>query len=306
MTSKFSQNEPADADGRAEVADVFGGSEVGARLVSALADGPGGHRKLAEFVLRNPIRASVQSIEDLAVVTGVSAPTVSRFARRLGYAGFAELKTALAATVQTLVDPVAKLSAQLQRADREPGSGDMLTVIQDQVARLDASSVGVKVAEIAALVTKARHVHVMGFGLSAHVAGLLVLGLQPFHPAVSGVVEFGGTEVAAGRLMAVGPDDLLIAISFPRYAKDAIRLLRYARDRRATTVAITDSPASPLAAGADAAVFAPAEHPTLSSSYAAAVAVVETLIATVMLSDPANAERAALLGDAISGYLQPV
>jgi DNA-binding MurR/RpiR family transcriptional regulator len=205
--------------------------------------------------------------------------------------------------VQALLDPVAKLTAQLQRGAREPASGDMLTIIQAQVARLDAGRIGAQVGAVARLIAGARHVHVMGFGLSAHVAGLLVLGLQPFHPGVNAVVEFGGTEVAAGRLMAIGSDDLLVALSFPRYAKDAVRLCRYARDRGAKVVAITDSPASPLAAGADAVIFAPAEHPALSSSYTAAVAVIETLISAVMLSDPANAERAALLGDAISGYL---
>ena len=50
------------------------------------------------------------------------------------------------------------------------------------------------------------------------------------------VVEFGGTEVAAGRLMNIGPKDLLIAISFPRYA----------RDRCAHVIALTDSMAPPL------------------------------------------------------------
>jgi DNA-binding MurR/RpiR family transcriptional regulator len=67
--------------------------------------------------------------------------------------------------------------------------------------------------------------------------------------------------------------------------------------------ALTDSAASPLVPLADIVMLAPAEHPTLSSSMVAAVAIAETLVATVMLSDPANAERAALLDEAISGYL---
>ncbi len=61
------------------------------------------------------------------------------------------------------------------------------------------------------------------------------------------VVEYGGTEVAAGRLMNLERADALIAISFPRYAADAIHLTRYARDRGAHITALTDSIASPLA-----------------------------------------------------------
>ena len=81
-----------------------------------------------------------------------------------------------------------------------------------------------------------------------NLAALLALDLQPFCRQAINVVEFGGTEVAAGRLMNIGPKDLLIAISFPRYASDAVMLTRYARDRCAHVIALTDSMASPLTA----------------------------------------------------------
>ena len=42
----------------------------------------------------------------------------------------------------------------------------------------------------------------------------------------------------------------MIAISFPRYSKKAAKALRYASSRGMTAIAITDSPQSPLAAGA--------------------------------------------------------
>ncbi len=282
---------------------VLSRTPLGLRLTDVMAKGSPGHRKLAEFILRQPIRVSALSIEDLAKATGVSAPTISRFARELGPGGFAELRSAVAEAMQALLDPVAKLRLQLSQQGGQPRGGDMLGAIQLQVQQLDAGLIEWQTAEIARQMSSARHVHVMGFGLSAHVAALLVLGLQPFCPGVSGVVEYGGTEVAAGRLMGIGPEDVLIAITFPRYASDVVRLARYARDRGARVFAITDSEASPLMPLAGMALLAPAEHPTLSSSMAAAVAIAETLVATVMLSDPANAERAAMLGDAIGAYL---
>jgi DNA-binding MurR/RpiR family transcriptional regulator len=205
--------------------------------------------------------------------------------------------------MQTLLDPVAKLRLQLAQSGDQPRGTEMLVAIQNQLHQIDAGLVAWQTAAIARAIAGARHVHVMGFGLSAHVAALIVLGLQPFCASVSGVVEFGGTEVAAGRLMNIGPEDVLIAVTFPRYASDVVRLARYARDRGAKVFALTDSAASPLAPLADIVLLAPAEHPTLSSSMVAAVAIAETLVATVMLSDSANAERAALLDEAISGYL---
>jgi DNA-binding MurR/RpiR family transcriptional regulator len=278
-------------------------TSLGTRLSAFMASGSTAQRRLAEYILRHPIRVSALSIDDLAQATGVSAPTISRFAKELAFGGFAELRIAVADAMQALLDPVAKLRLQLELAGSPARSGDMLVTIQEQVQRLDAPMIVAQVTAIAKAVVKARAVYVMGFGLSSHVAALLVLGLQPFCANVTTVVDFGGTEVAAGRLMGTGPDDVLIAITFPRYAKDVVNLSRYARDRGAKIFALTDSAASPIAPLADITLIAPSDHPTLSSSMTAAVAVVETLVATVMLSDPANAEKAAQLGEAIGAYL---
>jgi DNA-binding MurR/RpiR family transcriptional regulator len=282
---------------------IFSATPLGARLASLMDEGSPGQRKLAEFILRNPIRVAALSIEDLARATGVSAPTISRFARELDLGGVAGMRAAVAEATQSLLDPVAKLRLQLDRTGDAARGGEMLRAIQMRVQQLDAATIAGQSDALAREIAAARHVHVMGFGLSAHVAALLVLGLQPFCPNVAGVVEYGGTEVAAGKLMGIGPEDMLIAVTFPRYASDVVSLTRYAKDRGARIVALTDSPASPLAPLADVLLLAPSDHPTLSSSMVAAVAVVETLIAAAMLSDPANAGKAAMLGEAIGGYL---
>jgi DNA-binding MurR/RpiR family transcriptional regulator len=116
-------------------------------------------------------------------------------------------------------------------------------------------------------------------------------------------VEFGGTEVAAGRLMNVGGGDLLIVISFPRYASDAVQLAAYARNRGAEVLAITDSPASPLSRVAHRVLLASSAHPILSSSLAAAVLVIEALLTAMMTSSRENVVAAAKLTEAISAYL---
>jgi DNA-binding MurR/RpiR family transcriptional regulator len=294
---------PADDAPPMERTSVFSGTPLGARLAGLAAEGSPGQRRLAAFILRNPIRVAALSIEELARATEVSAPTISRFARETGLGGFADLRGGVAQAVQTLLDPVAKLKLQLDKTGDAARGREMLQAIQMRVQQLDAAVIAAQAEAVARDIASARNVHVMGFGLSAHVAALLVLGLQPFCRSVSGVVEFGGTEVAAGKLMGIGPQDRLIAITFPRYASDVVSLARYAKDRGARVIAITDSAASPLAPFADSVLLAPSDHPTLSSSMVAAVAVVETLIAAVMLSEPANAEKAAMLGDAIGRYL---
>ncbi len=103
--------------------------------------------------------------------------------------------------------------------------------------------------------------------------------------------------------MNLAAGDVLIAISFPRYAADAVHLTRYALDRGAGIIALTDSVASPLAPLAHDALFAQSAHPVLSSSNVAALLVIEALVTAFMVSNGENVEKAARLTDAISAYL---
>jgi DNA-binding MurR/RpiR family transcriptional regulator len=96
---------------------------------------------------------------------------------------------------------------------------------------------------------------------------------------------------------------LLIVISFPRYAGDAVTLARYAKDRGARIVVLTDSVASPLVPWAHDVMLAAALHPVLSSSYTAALMVAEALVTSLMLSGNNHVQQARKLTDAISNYL---
>lgn len=293
------------SDGRTVTGTAFARSDLGARLQELHQSGSSSHRTIADHLLRNPIVGASQSIEDLAAAAGVSTATLSRFARALGYGGFPELRLALADTVQGLLIPVEKLRGALARTDEDDPLRDGL---QQTLGNVRASAEGLDpavVGRIVARLSAAHAIYVMGFGLSAHLASLLTLGLQPFCRQLVNVVEFGGTEVAAGKLMNIERGDELIAISFPRYASDAVHLTRFAADRGAGITAITNSIASPLAPLASEMLLAPSTHPILSSSNVAAVLAIEALVSAFMVSNADNVDKAARLTDAISAYLLP-
>ncbi|WP_376989482.1 MurR/RpiR family transcriptional regulator [Bosea sp. R86505] len=291
-------------NGGSGASDVaFAASELGQKLLALQAAGSASNRMIAEHLLRNPVRGAALSIEDLAAASGVSTATLSRFARSLGFGGFPDLRAALADTLQAVLRPVEKLRGAL---DRAAGAAPLREGLEDTLANLRATAEGLEPAALQRIVARlvaARCVYVMGFGLSAHLAGLMTLGLQPFCQQLVNVVEFGGTENAAGRLMNLGAEDVLIAISFPRYATDAVHLTRYAADRGAAIVALTDSAASPLAPLAGETLIAQSAHPVLSSSNVAALLVIEALVTALMVSNADNVTKAARLTEAISAYL---
>lgn len=296
---KKSSGQPATT---AEIA--FAHSELGRQLLALQAGGSSSSHGIADFILRNSVRVTALGITELAGSCGVSAATISRFARSLGFANYSAMRSAVAEALQSGLDPIEKLRTSIERntGATSPGADSL----DFALANLSATRQGLSALDldqVVARIDRAKTVYVMGFGLSAHVAGMLVLHLQPFCPFVVDVVGYGGTEVAAGRLMNITAKDVLIAISLPRYAADAIKLTTFARSRGAWVLALTDSLASPLAKLADRALLAKSDHSVLPSSSTAAIAVVEVLVAALMVTNKKNLSKAAELTTAIAPYL---
>ena len=283
---------------------AFAGSPLGHILRGVLADGSSSHKTIADYLLRNQVGVTALGIEQLAVHCKVSTATISRFARDIGFKNYAAMRSAVAQTLQAVLQPVEKLRNNFAR--RQDASSPASESLAYAGANIGATAMALAAGEIGLVVnklTRAKAVYVLGFGLSSHLAGLLALHLQPFCQQVVEVAGHGGTEVAAGHLANITARDVLVVLSFPRYALDVIRLTNFARDHGACIVSITDSPASPLAGLGDHVLYAESSHPILPSSATAAVAVIEALAVSLMASNKANVAKAARLTEAISAYL---
>ncbi|GAB2874988.1 MurR/RpiR family transcriptional regulator [Pseudoduganella ginsengisoli] len=283
---------------------AFAQSALGQSLSRVKTDGSASHKSIAEYLLRHQVRVAGMGIEELAESCAVSTATISRFARDIGFSNYAAMRAAVAEILQGVLQPVEKLRSTIEK--REGGGVPAVESLEYAVANINATASGLAIPELDKIVhqlVRANTVYVMGFGLSTHLAGLLALHLQPFCPHVVEVAGLGGTEVAAGHLANITAKDVLVVISFPRYALDVIRLANFARTRDACIIALTDSPASPLADLADHVLYAQSSHSVLPSSSTAALAMIEALTVTLMVSNKENVEKAARLTEAISAYL---
>ena len=83
------------------------------------------------------------------------------------------------------------------------------------------------------------------------------------------------------QILRIGAGDVIVGISFPRYSKRTVRAMQYAKDRGATTIAITDSNTSPLAEPADHTLLAKGDMASFVDSLAAPLSLVNALIVAV-------------------------
>jgi DNA-binding MurR/RpiR family transcriptional regulator len=282
----------------------FAESALGQSLLRVLAEGSASNRAIADHLLRNQVRVTALGIEELAEACDVSTATISRFARDLGFKNYAAMRGAVAETLQSVLQPVEKLRSTIERrAGKALPALESLDYAEAALTATRGGLAGAQIDRIGTVLTRARTVYVLGFGLSTFLAGTLAMHLQPFCRHVVEVAASGGTEVAAGHLATVGAKDVLVAISLPRYTRDVVPLTRFARDAGATVVSITDSPASPLAELGHHVLYAHSAHPVLPSSSSAALAVIEALAVALMTSNRANVAKAARHTEAIAAYL---
>jgi DNA-binding MurR/RpiR family transcriptional regulator len=245
-------------------------------------------QKVGRAVLREFDRTVFMTARELAEFAGTSEATVGRFAKSCGFAGYPEFQTALQRQLRQDLLP----KERLRRAGPMPSSIEALVdrVVESNLENieefrrlLEAEDLG----RAAKMLVGARSKYVIGMRSSASVAYLLGHYLRLAMEDVQ-ILTNGGPTLFE-ELLSVKQTDVVIAVSFPRFTILTVDGLRYARERGAKTIAITDSRTSPAAQIADVALVAPGQSIGFGNSYVAPVLIVDTLIAAIVSLDPDRA-----------------
>jgi DNA-binding MurR/RpiR family transcriptional regulator len=252
------------------------------RVRSALPNLRPAEQRVAQAVLDNPARISESSITSVARQCQTSETTVLRFCRAIGLAGYPELRIALAR------------AAQHEEADLEAGApisgdisaGDSLSDVVAKVTHADARAIEetASTLDLTALkaavdaVCAARRIDIYGIGASGLVARDLHHKLHRTGFA-SYIWAEGHLALTSAALLT--DSDVAIAVSHTGTTLDTIDPLRVARQRRATTIAVTNFERSPITAVSDVVLLTAARETTFRSgamsSRIAQLAVVDCL-----------------------------
>jgi len=239
------------------------------------------HRKIADYLLADGRRAALEPIATVAKSLHTSESTVVRFAQSLGFEGYPELRDQLRERFLVTATSLDRLAA----AAAEPASARRSVL--ERVLAEDADAVLGTLAQIPPrtfeavvdTVTSARRTYVVGFRGSAGLALVLGMGLRIFLPETRVIaVNVGDT---AEELLSLRRRDVVIVISVLRYSGQTLDILRYAHDAKARTVAITDSPVSPVARLADHVLLIKPTSPRSMASYAAIASLSSALTEAV-------------------------
>ena len=130
---------------------------------------------------------------------------------------------------------------------------------------------------------EARHIYILGSRSSASLASFLNFNFRMMFDNVRNVEVTSGSEMFE-QILDIGREDVLIAISFPRYSKRTVRAVQFAHDAGADVVSITDSAASPIAADCDQLLTAHSDMASFVDSLVAPLSIINAMVAAVSMS----------------------
>lgn len=242
-----------------------------------------GQKQIARFILEHYDKAAFMTASRLGVTVGVSESTVVRFATELGYDGYPHLQRALQEMIRNKLTSVQRMEVA---GDRMGGRDvlqtvlhadtDMIRVTLDEIDR-DAFQGAVDA------LMGAKRVYILGVRSSSALASFLGFYFNLLFENVT-LVHTNSVSEIFEQVLRVGPGDVLFGISFPRYSKRTLSAMKYARDRGARVIALTDSQLSPLARVADHVLLARSDMASFVDSLVAPLSVINALIVAVGMS----------------------
>lgn len=237
-------------------------------------------KRIAKYFLDNysSNRIILSTITEFARQVGVSESGVVRFCQRIGYSGFLELKNAwqklllkrstenLAHETKEAIDTLEEVKDALPetiesdiRLLKEAGS----TISQEEFQRA------------VELICEAKCVYIIGLSIKAVLAEFLYFRLRRYRMNVK-LVTSGGNGIFE-ELSFLNEKDAVVLFDFHRIHEESLVALRFAKDKGARIIAITDGSMSQIALKADVMIMVGRGIVKYLNSLAAPVMVVQAL-----------------------------
>lgn len=252
-----------------------------------------GQRRIANYILENYDKAAFMTASKLGKIAQVSESTVVRFAAALGYEGYPDMQKALQEMVRSRLTSVQRI--QVSR-DQLSGADLVTSVLQTDMEKIRIAIEEISRADFDIAVDelmKARHIYILGVRSSSFLAGYLHFYFHLIFENVTLVTSNSAGDILE-KILRIGPGDVIVGISFPRYSQSTVKGIQFAKDRGAKLIAITDGPSSPLAPLADAMLKVRSDMISFVDSLVAPFSLLNALI--VAAGQRKNADISQIFG----------
>jgi DNA-binding MurR/RpiR family transcriptional regulator len=234
-------------------------------------------KRLLVSILENAEDTYYLSSRKMARRYDVDAATIVRTIQVLGYGQFAEFASDLRSHFVTRITPYRMMKSATR--ERRTVDGHVQHSLEMHRANIEALRRSVpphRVVELARRLDKAQQIVVVGVDLAYSLAWFLAYGLSWLGARAEAPVGTSGN--LDHRMRALGPRDLVIAISFGRCLRDTVEAARTAKELGAWTFGVTDAGDSAIARVCHDHCAVSVTNPSFNGSYVAPLAALDALL----------------------------
>ena len=241
-----------------------------------------GQKLIAKYIVENYDKAAFMTASKLGKTVGVSESTVVRFAAELGYDGYPEMRKALQEMIRNRLTSIQRIEVSKELITNTNILKDVLTSdmekLRSTLETVDQAQFDAAVETILA----ARRIYIVGMRSSTALADFMGFYMNMLLDNVRTVYDNAANEVYE-QIMRIGEGDVLIGLSFPRYSSRTLKAMKYAKNRGAAAIGITDNDTSPFAGVADICLYAKSDMVSFVDSLVAPLSLINALIVSVGL-----------------------
>ena len=239
-----------------------------------------GHKKISDYILKNYDKCAFMTASKLAKEADVSESTVVRYSYALGYDGYPQLQKELQEVIKTQL-------TILQRAKMSFDNLDEYKILES-VLKNDSNNIKQTLSKIDpdsfkrvtnSILNCRGCIYVVGLRTSTSLSEYLSYYLELMLDNVK-LIKYDYTDVFE-QIVNVKDEDVIIGISLPRYTSRTVDIVKYAKEKGATVLAITDSKNSPIGEIADEMILAMSNMSSIVDSLVAPLSVINALIVAV-------------------------
>ncbi|KWX20146.1 MurR/RpiR family transcriptional regulator [Mycolicibacterium wolinskyi] len=200
-------------------------------------------KRIAEMIIEDPEFVAFATVDKLASRLDVAASTVVRFAYKLGLDGYQDLQERIRRQIREQYRAVGEEGAtptsHLAGTPFQASLDNDFSHLQRTARALDREALEKAVTALA----EAEHVYITGDLTSYCLAYFTAIAVGRARDRVRLV---RADAEGATALLEMGPDDVLLAFTFPPYSRNVLRVVDWAVRRRTLTIGVTDAAISPV------------------------------------------------------------
>jgi DNA-binding MurR/RpiR family transcriptional regulator len=257
---------------------------IGARIKMSLSQLNPTERRIVEWLIIKGNISQETSLREVAAALEVSEPLLVKVAKKVGFSGFREMRTALISYFESLPYEREEEITEHDSLDNvlDKVFSNSIQVLKEARSVADAATIG----KAARLIFQARRVIIFGVGGSASV------GMDFEHKLLRiGIISHAYSDFHLMLMAASQLDkkDVVIAISQSGETREMLNAAHTAIANKAKLICITNDNGSPLSQCSDLSIFSPAmSGPLLGQNAVARIVqlnLLDSLFIAILLED---------------------